>query len=105
MKKVKLLLLVCSFLLLNIAVSAQTRTITGTVKDSKTGEPVPGATIKVLNSKFGTSADEKGSKEITVAAAADLSVALKEIAANYEKQSGVQVELSFAASGALTQQI
>ena len=51
------------------------------------------------------SADEKASKEITVAAAADLSVALKEIAANYEKQSGVQVKLSFAASGALTQQI
>jgi molybdate transport system substrate-binding protein len=49
--------------------------------------------------------DEKGLKEITVAAAADLSVALKEIAANYEKQSGVQVKLSFAASGALTQQI
>ncbi len=51
------------------------------------------------------SADDKGSKEITVAAAADLSVALKEIAANYEKQTGVQVKLSFAASGALTQQI
>src|SRR5271170_4164473 len=66
MKKVKLLLLVCSFLLLNIAVSAQTRTITGTVKDSKTGEPVPGATIKVLNSKFGTSADEKGAFKIQI---------------------------------------
>jgi molybdate transport system substrate-binding protein len=51
------------------------------------------------------SADDKGSKEITVAAAADLSVALKEIAASYEKQTGVQVKLSFAASGALTQQI
>jgi molybdate transport system substrate-binding protein len=51
------------------------------------------------------SADDKRSKEITVAAAADLSVALKEIAANYEKQTGAQVKLSFAASGALTQQI
>lgn len=49
--------------------------------------------------------DDIGSKQITVAAAADLSVALKEIAANFEKQSGVQVKLSFAASGALTQQI
>ena len=56
----KLLLLVCSLLLLNTAVSAQSRTITGRVTDSKTGEPVPGATIKVLNSKIGTSADEKG---------------------------------------------
>ena len=53
----------------------------------------------------GAFADDTGSKQITVAAAADLSVALKEIAANFEKQSGVQVKLSFAASGALTQQI
>jgi len=58
-----------------------------------------------LGGSVATAADEKGSKEITVAAAADMSVALKEIAANYEKQTGVQVKLSFAASGALTQQI
>jgi molybdate transport system substrate-binding protein len=44
-------------------------------------------------------------REINIAAAADLSAALQEIAANYEKQSGVKVELSFGASGALTQQI
>ena len=44
-------------------------------------------------------------KEITVAAAADLSSALKDVATNYEKQSGVHVNLSFGASGALTQQI
>jgi molybdate transport system substrate-binding protein len=44
-------------------------------------------------------------REIAVAAAADLSVALPEIASAYEKTSGVVVKLSFAASGALTQQI
>jgi molybdate transport system substrate-binding protein len=44
-------------------------------------------------------------REINVAAAADLSVVLQEVAANYEKQSGVKVKLSFGASGALTQQI
>jgi molybdate transport system substrate-binding protein len=43
--------------------------------------------------------------EITVAAAADLSAALQEVAANYEKRTGVTVKLSFGASGALTQQI
>lgn len=43
--------------------------------------------------------------EINVAAAADLSAALEEVAANYEKRTGVAVELSFGASGALTQQI
>lgn len=44
-------------------------------------------------------------RELNVAAAADLSVALQEVATNYEKQSGVRVKLSFGASGALTQQI
>ncbi len=44
-------------------------------------------------------------REITVAAAADLSSALKDIADKFEKRSGVSVKLSFGASGALTQQI
>jgi molybdate transport system substrate-binding protein len=44
-------------------------------------------------------------RTITVAAAADLSSALQEVAGNYEKRSGVDVKLSFGASGALTQQI
>ncbi|MGC2137003.1 MAG: molybdate ABC transporter substrate-binding protein, partial [Candidatus Sulfotelmatobacter sp.] len=48
---------------------------------------------------------ESAEREINVAAAADLSSALQEIAANYEKRTGVVVKLSFGASGALTQQI
>jgi molybdate transport system substrate-binding protein len=44
-------------------------------------------------------------REINVAAAADLSSALQELANNYEKRTGVTVNLSFGASGALTQQI
>jgi molybdate transport system substrate-binding protein len=44
-------------------------------------------------------------RELVVAAAADLSAALKEVADGYEKQTGVKVKLSFGASGALTQQI
>ena len=48
---------------------------------------------------------EAADREISVAAAADLSSALQEIAANYEKRTGVAVKLSFGASGALTQQI
>lgn len=43
--------------------------------------------------------------ELVVAAAADLSTVLKEIADEYEKKTGVTVKLSFGASGALTQQI
>jgi len=66
MKKLKLLLFVCSLVLLSNAVSAQTRTITGTVKDARTGEPISGATINVLHSKIGVSADEKGVFKIEV---------------------------------------
>jgi molybdate transport system substrate-binding protein len=44
-------------------------------------------------------------REISVAAAADLSIAIAEIAYDFEKTSGVVVKLSFGASGALTQQI
>ncbi len=44
-------------------------------------------------------------KVVNVAAAADLSAALKEIGARFEKEKGIEVKLSFGASGALTQQI
>ena len=50
-------------------------------------------------------AHEIDAREISVAAAADLSSALQEVAANYEKRTRVVVKLSFGASGALTQQI
>jgi molybdate transport system substrate-binding protein len=49
--------------------------------------------------------EKKTSAEVGVAAAADLSTALKEIGDSYKKKTGVRVELSFGASGALTQQI
>jgi molybdate transport system substrate-binding protein len=42
---------------------------------------------------------------LIVAAAADLSSAMQEIADRYQKQTGVTMKLSFGASGALTQQI
>ena len=66
MKKIKRLLFVCSLVLFTVAASAQSRTITGTVRDSKTGQPIPKATIKVLNSNIGASADEKGAFKLTV---------------------------------------
>jgi len=49
--------------------------------------------------------ESKSAAELTIAAAADLSSALPEIAQRYEKRSGVKLRLSFGASGALTQQI
>ena len=48
---------------------------------------------------------EKPSSELVIAAAADLSSALQEIAHNFEKKTGIKAQLSFGASGGLTQQI
>jgi len=45
------------------------------------------------------------SQEITVAAAADLTYALKDIATNFEKQSGTHVNIAFGSSGNLSTQI
>jgi molybdate transport system substrate-binding protein len=59
----------------------------------------------LLLATSGWTQESKTSPELVVAAAADLSTALKEIGDNYEKKTGVKVKLSFGASGALTQQI
>lgn len=48
---------------------------------------------------------QQSSTELVAAAAADLSSALKVVADNYEKKTGIKIKLSFGASGALTQQI
>lgn len=50
-------------------------------------------------------AQDTKQRELVVAAAADLSSALKVVGENYEKKSGAHLKLSFGASGALTQQI
>jgi molybdate transport system substrate-binding protein len=50
-------------------------------------------------------AQNKDAPELIVAAAADLSSALKDVANGFERKTGTKVELSFGASGALTQQI
>lgn len=62
-------------------------------------------TACLLFSTVITHAQNPPSTELTVAAAADLSGALKDIGDMFEKQMGVKVRLSFGASGALTQQI
>lgn len=48
---------------------------------------------------------QNSTSELTIAAAADLSSALKDIGDGFEKSTGVHLRLSFGASGALTQQI
>jgi molybdate transport system substrate-binding protein len=44
-------------------------------------------------------------KQLTIAAASDLSFALKEIAAKFEKDTGIKVILSFGSTGILSHQI
>jgi molybdate transport system substrate-binding protein len=63
------------------------------------------AIVFLVTSALAAAADNPPVKEITVAAAADLSVAMKQLAEGYERESGVKVKLSFGASGALAQQI
>jgi molybdate transport system substrate-binding protein len=58
----------------------------------------------VASATWAWARDETTIAELTVAAA-DLSTALIQIGDVYEKKTGVQVRLSFGASGALTQQI
>jgi molybdate transport system substrate-binding protein len=61
--------------------------------------------ILFLSSAYSSTQETKSSAELVVAAAADLSSVLKEVAATYEKKTGVKLKLSFGASGALKQQI
>jgi molybdate transport system substrate-binding protein len=63
------------------------------------------AACVVLTATSSWAQQNKNAPELVVAAAADLSTALKEIGDAYEKKTGVKVSLSFGASGALTQQI
>ncbi|MGO9085142.1 MAG: molybdate ABC transporter substrate-binding protein [Terriglobales bacterium] len=58
-----------------------------------------------MSSTLGWAQENKSAPELRVAAAADLSAALAEIAQAYEHKTSVKVKLSFGASGALTQQI
>jgi len=59
MKK-RLLLLMSMLMMMSVSMFSQTRTITGKVTNSDTGEPVIGATISVKGKNTGTSTDAKG---------------------------------------------
>lgn len=51
---------------------AQTQVITGKVIDAASGDPIPGATIKVVNSNVGVSADVNGGFTLNVSSGASL---------------------------------
>lgn len=62
-------------------------------------------TLGLLSPRAIEAQNKKDSVEIVVAAAADLSSALKDVAADYEKKTGTRLKLSFGSSGSLTQEI
>ncbi|MDF1516979.1 MAG: TonB-dependent receptor [Lutibacter sp.] len=62
----KKLLSIIFVLFMGSVMFAQT-SITGTVKEAKTGEPIPGANIKVLGKSIGTTADFDGNFSFKVA--------------------------------------
>ena len=59
----------------------------------------------VLSSHTALAQEQEKPAALTVAAAADLSSALREIAQSYERKTGVGLKLSFGSSGMLRQQI
>ncbi len=63
-----LVLLIVQFLYLNV--SAQNRTITGSVSSKVTGQPLSGATVAVKGSNTATTTDNSGSFTLSVAPSA-----------------------------------
>ena len=70
-------------LLISFAASAQNKTITGKVTDSKDGSPIVGVTIQVKGSRSGTTTNVGGDFSITVPASAKV---LAVSAVGYEDQ-------------------
>ncbi len=64
----KKLLPLISFLCFALLVSAQTKTISGTITDYITKEPMVGATVLVKGTKIGTATDDKGAFKMEVPA-------------------------------------
>jgi TonB-linked SusC/RagA family outer membrane protein len=64
--KRKIVLFSSLFLLLQVVVFAQSKTIKGTVKDSKTDETIPGTTVLVEGTTVATATDMNGVFTITV---------------------------------------
>lgn len=91
MKKRLFLLSVCSFICLSLLMTACSSSGEKTNQDSQT--------TKVTDSQ------KYKDVELTVAAAADLTLAFKEIGENFEKSTGCKVTITFGSTGTTAQQI
>ena len=59
--------LVLAMVFVGTAVSAQNITVTGTIRDAQTGEPIPGAAVLVQGTAYGVAAEDDGKYSISVA--------------------------------------
>ena len=60
-------LLTALFVLFSCSIMVAQTSISGTVKEAKTGQPIPGANIKVVGKSIGTTADFDGNFSLKVA--------------------------------------
>lgn len=100
MKKLLLLFFVLAGLLAEL--SAQQRTITGTVRNSEDGEPVTGATVTLRGTSTGTLTDINGKYQITAAPGAVLEfrfVGMKSKEVTVEESSVIDVNLEYEVMG------
>ncbi len=63
------------------------------------------ALLLVLMNRYPAATPPDAGRQITVAAAADLTFVFKDVAARFEKQTGIDVRLSFGSSGSFFAQI
>ena len=85
------------FLFLTVAASAQNKTITGTVVNNETSEPVANVSVRVKGSSKGTSTDAKGAFTISVAENATLeisSVGYKPVEVQADASAAMTVKLT-----------
>jgi len=64
------------FSLLTIAALAQKQTISGTIKDAKTGQPLSGVSIRVKSTKVGTNTDGNGLYTLSAIPGEDLEITM-----------------------------
>ena len=82
----KIFLLFSVLLLLSSALKAQTRTISGVVKDEK-GESLPGATIQIKGSNVATTTDVAGKYAIKATSLQNVVVGVKFLGYNYQEKT------------------
>jgi TonB-linked SusC/RagA family outer membrane protein len=92
------LAIAAALLLLPGAALAQTGTVSGTVVDAQTGDPVSGAQVSIEGTRRGTLSGEDGSYTVTDVRPGTYTVAVQRIGYATARQEGVRVQQGAVAS-------